>query len=836
VQTAPPDELIDDGWLEADPRPLDWNGPSGRPFTRFPEEDLGRPIIELFERVARRNPYRTAVRGEETSVSYAELWDGACGLAESIAGRTRPGELVALMLPASPAFALAVLACLAAGRPFLPLDANAPGEWLDQALSEVRPGLVIRPEHVAAAPAAATAGWSPTPAGPDAPACVLFTSGSTGRPKGVVNGQRALLQRVAQAVNAAHINAEDRLLTLAPPATIVGVRDVLTALVSGASVRLADPGLVGARQMLEFLRRDQASILFAFPALLRSILAQARGRTPGALRLVRIGGDVTLWSDIDRLRAWLGPEAGVQIVYAATEAPIMQWFVDDAVRGEEARVPVGYPLADNRLAILDEAGRPAERGEAGELVVASPYVSLGLWRGGRFLADEARLFRTGDLVRLRPDGLLERLGRKDRQVKIRGVRVELEGVEAILRQHACVRDAAALARTEADGQASLVAYVAPRDGAPAALPAELKALLGASPPQMRPGRIYLVRELPRLASSKLDVRALTALDEANRQGESVAAAAPDPQDGDAVAMTVAQVWRDVLGRPIAGPGDDFFECGGDSLKAIVFMTALEQALGSPLPLTLIGEAPTVGALCEALRGGVRRYAPLVLLKPGDGAAPVFFVHGVSGTVSDLYPLARAMDWPGPVIGVQARGLAGRERPRLSIEAMAGEYLAAVRARQGEGPYHLCGYSLGGLIALEMAQRLRAAGEEIGLLGMLDTAQSLLRLPPWLWPAAGRNLGAPSLIGGLRTTPVRILRLMASGLIASARYRPRYYAGEITLFAPQDRDPALPSLETVWRGRAAALTVIPVPGGHLSMLAQPNAAALAEAVMTRLQIP
>jgi acyl-coenzyme A synthetase/AMP-(fatty) acid ligase/thioesterase domain-containing protein/acyl carrier protein len=833
-QEAPGAGLTEPQWLQ-DERPLDWNGPVGRDFTAFRHEDLGRPIIQLFEQVASRRPYRIAVGGEGAQLTYAQLWDGFSGLAEQIAAKTRPGELIAIAAPPSPMFPLALLACLAAGRPFLALDANAPRDWLDKALQDARPALLITADDRLAGsgprpsvirldglPGPAQEGWRPAELGADEPACVLFTSGSTGRPKGVVNSQRALLQRVAQSINAAHIDGSDRLLTLAPTGTIVAVRDVLTALLAGASIRLIDPQAAGARQILETIRAKASTILFAFPALLRSVLSGAVERPGPSLRLVRVGGDVTLWSDIARLRAWLEPQARVQIVYAATEAPMMQWFVDDACRGEDVRAPIGYPLAGNRLAIVDESGRGVGPGEAGELVVESPYVSLGLWSGGRCEAG-SRVFHTGDLVQLRRDGLIDRLGRKDRQVKIRGARVELEGVEAALRQHPFVRDVAALARSDDDGQASLVAYVAARDGALAGLLAELRAAMGAAPAQMRPGRLYLVREIPRLASSKLDVRALAALDEANRSSERAVAAAPDPQDGDAVARTVAQVWRDVLQRPVAHPADDFFDCGGDSLKAIAFMTELEQALGSPLPLTLINEATTVAALCEALRDrDVRRYAPLVLLKPGEGAQPVFFVHGVSGTVSDLYPVARSMAYPGPVFGVQARGLAGHERPHLTVEAMAGEYLSAVKARQPEGPYYLCGYSFGGLIALEMAQRLRAAGDEVGLVGLFDTTQSLLRLPPWLWPAAARNLGAPSLLGGVRTTPFSVLRVMISGLIASARFRPGRYGGELTLFSPQDSDPALPSMEAVWSGRAGAVSVVPVPGGHLTMLAQPHA--------------
>ena len=356
------------------------------------------------------------------------------------------------------------------------------------------------------------------------------------------------MQRVAQSINAAHVNAEDRFLTLASLSTMVGMRDTITALLAGASVHLLDPQRAGAREILNVIRAESITILFAFPALLRSIIANGREQAGDTLRLVRIGGDTTLWSDIDLLHAWLGPEAAIQLIYAATEAPMMQWFVDDSCRADDARIPIGYPLPGNRLALIDEYGRSTPPGEVGELVVGSSYVALGLWVNGRYTAGDlesdgappCRLFRTRDLVRQRPDGLLERIGRKDRQVKIRGTRVELDGVEAVLRQHPLVRDAAALARPAiktngADGELSLVAYVSLRDGAPAGMLDDLKEFMRSTPPPMRPGRIYLTHKIPQLPSSKPDVRALMALDEFSVQNERanvVAAAEAGPAGGD----------------------------------------------------------------------------------------------------------------------------------------------------------------------------------------------------------------------------------------------------------------------------------------------------------------
>ena len=901
LHCAAPDMRRTFAWLEDDRRPLDWNGSANRLFTRFRDQDLQRPIIEHFERVARRQPGRIAIRGGDTALTFGELWDGVSGLAETLTAETNPGDLIGILLPACPMFPLAMLACLASGRPFVALDTHYPPDWLDHVLRDARPTLIITLEdglrsvecsvearmptvrviRLTGMPRSARKGWRPATMGVDEPACVLFTSGSTGRPKSIVNSQRNLLQRVAQSTNAAHINTADRLLTLASPCTIVGVRDVMTALLAGASIHLLGPQGVGAREILDVIRTEAITILFAFPALLRSIVAARGGRAGSSLRLVRVGGDTTLWSDIETLRAWLAPEAAIQVIYAATEAPMMQWFVDDSCRRDDARIPIGYPLPGNRLALVDGEGRATPHGEVGELIVASPYVSLGRWVDGR-LKDESvetgggrgwRIFRTGDLVRQRPDGLLERVGRKDRQVKIHGSRVDLDGVEAMLRGHAFVRDVAAVARpNSADGTMTLVAYVSARDEAPGGLIDELKALLRSAPPPMRPARFYLAPSIPRLPSSKLDIRALAALDEAHVQREraqSIDEAELAPIAGDHISRTVARVWQHVLFVPVRAAEDDFFDSGGDSLKAITFVIELERALGIEIPLILINEAPRFDQLCQAL--SERRApgsTPLVTLKAGDGLPPVFFIHGVGGNVVEILPAARRVTYPGAVIGIRARGVVRGEVPHTSIEAMAADYLREIKERQPNGPYYLCGYSSGGLVAFEIARRLSESGDAVGLVGLFDTTMSPVRWPLRAWRSIiARRIAC--LAAALRATPIRTwpatlrkstkrlrawhgtlgaapsiairgprrafsarwggIRVAASALIASAKYHPGFYRGQLTLFSPAGREPGLPSLESVWRKHARTVVVVETAGTHATMLSTLHAETTAACV-------
>jgi acyl-coenzyme A synthetase/AMP-(fatty) acid ligase/thioesterase domain-containing protein/acyl carrier protein len=863
-------------WLADDPRSLDWNGPVDRLFTRFRDQDLQRPIIEQFERIALRQRSRIAIKDADTALTFGELWDAVSGLAETLRAETRPGDLIGILLPACRMFPLAMLACLASGRPFVALDTRNPQEWLDQALQDARPALIIALEgdlpgidtlptervmRLASVPESGRSSWRPAAMGVDEPACVLFTSGSTGRPKSIVNSQRNLLQRVAQSINAAHINASDRLLTLASPCTIVGVRDVMTALLAGASIHLLNPSGVGAREILDVIRTEAITILFAFPALLRSVVPVRGERAGASLRLARVGGDTMLWSDIDTLRAWLAPGAAIQLIYAATEAPMLQWFVDDRCRRDEARIPIGYPLPGNRLAILDADGHATPSGEVGELVVASPYVSLGSWTDGRCAGESVergggrgwRVFRTGDLGRQRPDGLLERVGRKDRQAKIHGSLVDLDGVEAMLRGHPSVGDVAAVARpSDADGTMMLVAYVRARDSASRGLIDELKTLMTRSaPPAMRPASFYLAPAIPRLANSKLDVRALAAMDEArvrSERAEASDAPAPEPVAGDHISRTVARVWQHVLLVPVRAADDDFFESGGDSLKAITFVLELEQALGIEIALALINETPRFDLLCQALsEQRAPGSSPLITLKDGDGPPPLFFIHGVGGNVVEILPAARRVTYPGAVIGIRARGVVRGESPHTSIEAMATDYLDAIKERQPTGPYYLCGYSSGGLVAFEIARRLSESGDAVGLVGLFDTTMSPVRWPLRTWISiAARRIAL--LAGALRAmrvgtwraelrrsaanlrawygsrdaaAPISI-KVAASALIASARYHPGFYRGTLTLFSPAEREPCLPSLESVWRDHARTVTLVETAGTHLTMLSTRHA--------------
>ena len=735
-------------WSGVSELPLDWNGHTTRPFASFEPDHLTLPVAELLARAVRRNPTKIAVEDGESRLSYLEVWQRARKLALCVLRRTAPGELIGVLLPTGVSFEVAMLACFVAGRPFAPFDLHYPKSWISNVLDQAKvkaiigsfdDDLTLEFASISAARIDIRDSFTGSdnladtecgvPLGPDEPAVVLFTSGSTGQPKGIVNSQRNLLRRVEQHINAGHITEDDRFMPLSSGSTIAGMRERLTSFVCGGTLHCMDVQCAAPGQILQTIHESEISIIYALPALLRSLSQMDAGHSPAGLRIVRVGGEAVLWSDIDQLRAWLPQDSLIQVGYSSSEAPIMQWFVPPDYPREGTKAPIGYPLTGNSVAILDEEGEPVAAGEVGELVVRSPYIALGHWVEGRCVSgpfpicaqdSSMRICHSGDLVRLRKDGVIELVGRKDRQLKIKGQRVEPAELEGALLSQANVVDAAALPRSQSES-ITIVAYVVLRTPESHNELADLsESLVATVPAKLQPKRIYVVAAIPRLPSGKLDLEALRTMDGEMERRESLSGGLNEseiyteriPGIGiNATENAIAAIWSRLLGKQLVGRNEDYFHLGGDSLKSLELMFEIEKTLGVQLSLPMIHQFPTIASLARAVEEHTEgEFSPLVLIKEGTAAAPPFFiVHGGGGTVMELFPLGRAIEWPGAVYAIQGRGLDGKESVNRSVAEMADYYVSAVREKQPAGPYRLCGYSWGGLIAFEMARRLRAQG-------------------------------------------------------------------------------------------------------------------------------
>ncbi|HEY5238054.1 MAG TPA: alpha/beta fold hydrolase, partial [Rhizomicrobium sp.] len=522
-------------------------------------------------------------------------------------------------------------------------------------------------------------------------------------------------------------------------------------------------------------------------------------------------------------------------------------------------------------------GKPAEPGEAGELVIRSPYVALGRWIGGRCVTDDfpsdpddahQRILRTGDLARLRDDGLIDLIGRKDRQIKIRGQRIEPGEIEAALRCRPDIIDSAVWPRRVGETW-WLIAYVVSRETASLdALKLYLKETL---PSSLRPQRIYFVPEIPRLPSAKLDAKALELLDEKHQRAERLPEAANDNDVAASdVETIVTNIWKRLLGLPSIHRDADFFDLGGDSLLTLNMMFEIEEALGIELPVTMIYQTPTIESLSAAIEQHTKpEFSPLVPIRTGEGA-PLFIVHGVGGNVMELFALGRQIE--GPAYAIQARGLDGHEEPNRSIADMAAYYLSAIRNIQPAGPYNLAGYSSGGLIAFEMAQRLKRNGEKVELLALIDTQTNARQWPLGVWldvlKRRGRHhratLGALStmqqfsygakIIGsfgkrilwrlgvGKTSAPVHpelrmpsaLQKVFEATLEAVANYRPRRYDGDVLLLVSELGDPMMAEPGKIWPRYARAVKTRIIPGDHRSMIQGENGKILAKILSERFQ--
>jgi acyl-coenzyme A synthetase/AMP-(fatty) acid ligase len=529
-------------WQFGGNTPLDLDGPTDIPFDPFADQTIEGSIIARFEEMVGRYPARIAVNDGEVRLTYAEVWRIARHLARQVERLVPVGRPVAVVLPNAAVFPVAGLACLAVGRPHVPIDLDYPAARNTEILREAgavaaitQPGLAAADAlipaslpriYADAAEALAAADEPPlAPVGSEGPAVILFTSGSTGRPKGICNDQRALLYRARNYTNSCHLNAEDRFILLHSPSTVSGVGQLLGALLNGAALRIVDLHRLGISGVQRVIRDEQITIYYSVPALFRTLLSGNDAKAAlASLRIIRINGDTTFESDLALCRAVLAPTCHLLNSMGATESPaVFQWFARPGM-GDGLNLPAGYLGPGVAFALVGPDGAPVPPGEVGELVVRSRYLALGLWQDGRLVrgpleSDPAdpqfRIMQIGDLVRINSNGLAEHHGRNDRQVKIRGIRVDPGEVEAALRRCDGVADAAVSVRRQNSMDSMLVGFVVPQPGMRQLGGADLRKAVSAWLPAAKcPAIIHVIEEIPRLPSFKPDVNALVRLDRA----------------------------------------------------------------------------------------------------------------------------------------------------------------------------------------------------------------------------------------------------------------------------------------------------------------------------------
>jgi amino acid adenylation domain-containing protein len=589
----------------------------------FERAELERPVTERFEKVAAACRDRLAVKGGRHAYTYGELDEAANRIAHALIAELGEGQApVVVLLENDAPVAAATLGLQKARKIAVPIHSSYPRDRIAFIMQDVRAGLVLtdaRDLPLARALAAdgcrvldldaldpALPCASPgLPVSADDLVAIFYTSGSTGRPKGVVHCHRHMTHEALVAIEALRMGVEDRVAELHSPGFSASIRRLYPALLSGGSLHIYDVSTLGVAGLARWIAEEGITI-YGMRSVFLDLIDTLTGRERfPALRVFRFGGDKVLPSFIDQVRRLISRDCEIFVNYGSTEAgSVAHWLIPPGGRVEGDSVPVGEPADDTEVTLVGEDGAPVAPGEVGEFVVRSRHLARGYWErpdltAGAFAPDpdgaDRRSFHTGDLGRLRPDGLFEHLGRKDFQVKVRGFRVEIGEVEEALSRLPSVRQAVVVGLADQAGSKRLVAYVVPAPGQAPTVTAMRRALAERLPEYMVPSAFVLMEGLPLTATGKVDRRALPPPGRRRPDIETPYAPCDTP-----LQAALAQVWCGVIGLDAVGANDSFFELGGHSLAAAQVISRLREAFGVDVPLQAFFAAPTVAGLADAL--------------------------------------------------------------------------------------------------------------------------------------------------------------------------------------------------------------------------------------------
>jgi amino acid adenylation domain-containing protein len=863
----------------------DWNATDAPP-------PRARLVHELVQPHAARAPESTAVIGPASSLTYGELHRRASQLAHRLRalGVSR-GSPVALCLERTPDLVVAMLAVLESGGAFVPLDPDYPPDRLAYMLEDADPVVLVTQGSLADrlpptsahrvaldAEAEVLAALPETPPrvdlAPDDLAYVIYTSGSTGRPKGVMCTHRGLVNLVTWYGRAYSLTPEDRLTQVVAVSFDGAVWEVFSCLAAGATLHIADAALrTEPGQLLAWLATERINVSLLPTPLAEAVLNLVETwHVDGLpLRALVTGGD--------RLRR-RPPEWGPPTYnhYGPTEDTVCSTAVP-VLPGGDGPPSIGRGIDNHRMYVLDRDLRLVPAGVPGELFIAGTGISRGYLRRPDLTADRFipnpfaggtgdRMYRTGDLCRWSHDGQLLFLDRIDDQVKVRGFRLELGEIETVLAQHPGVDEAAVVAAPDRHGETRLVAYVVPA-AEPPPTAAELRAhLSGSLPPPMVPALYVHLDALPLTPNGKIDRRSLPAPDGIAQAARTDAVAPRTPTE-----RIVADTWAEVLGLEQVGVSDDFFELGGHSFAALSASSRMTQALGMRVSVAAIFQARTVERLAAGLDAREHEDArsPLVTLRAGGSGTPLFLVHPVGGNVLCYADVVRHLRPDRPVYGLVSPGLDGSTPPLTSIEALAEHHVDALLTAGHRGPFVLGGWSLGGVVAFEMARILRArGGGDVAALLLVDSRTAELgeaaeesAVLAWFADDWGQSMGRDL---GVRREDLAALpperrlehvarRAVEAGALprdagadvirgpvgvfwANARalgeYRPSEpHRGRVVVVraAGGPDDGSGPLLG--WGRWAADVEAVAVPGDHYEIVREPGARGLAEAITEAL---
>ncbi len=710
-------------------------------------------IHQLFEVQVERSPDAVAVVFEDQQLTYRELNRRANCLAHHLLSLgVGPDVLVVICVERSLSMVVGILGILKAGGAYVPLDPEYPKSRLAFMLDDTQAPILLTqkrlieylPESVAKV-VYLDADWKQISRESDRNpasvataenlAYVIYTSGSTGQPKGVMVPHRGVCNHLLWMQTAFQLTEVDRVLQKTSLSFDVSVLELFWPLLAGLRLLMVKPGgHQDSAYLVKLIAQQKITFLHAVPSMLQVLLEEQEIESCNCLRYVTSGAEALSNELKERFFARMSAE--FYNAYGPTEAAIGVIYGRCKRETNQRIVPIGLPIANTQIYVLDSHLQPQPIGVPGELHIGG----VGLARGYlnqpeltalKFIPNPfskqpgARLYKTGDLARYQPDGNIDLLSRIDHQVKIRGFRIELGEIEAALSQHPGVRETVVLVREDIPGNKQLVAYVVTNQEQGLTTSELRNFLMEFLPNYMVPSIFVMLDALPLTPNGKVNRRVLPVPDQERPDLERDFVA---PRD--TVELQLTQIWAEVLSIQSIGVRDNFFELGGHSLLAMRLFAQIKKIFGKELALPTLFQAPTIEQQASILQQSEwsAPYKSLVKIQSGDSQPPFFAIHAAYSSVVMYYNLARHLNPKQPVYGLQPQGLDEKQVPQTRIEDMAADYIKEIRTVQPEGPYFLGGFSMGGMVAFEIAQQLHFSGQKVAILALFDTHS-----PGWLKP-------------------------------------------------------------------------------------------------------
>ncbi|HAX92529.1 MAG TPA: hypothetical protein DCY25_01045 [Bacteroidales bacterium] len=839
-------------------------------------QETEQAIHQRFEKQVAKYGNRVAVKTRDLEWTYESLNKQANRISRAVSANCLAGVAQVVLLFGHAAAALpAMIGVLKSGKVYVPISASNPAARIGAMMEDARAGLIVA-NNQTFGQAFALAGSSTqvlnideidnsvSDENPDRPvrsdsfACILYTSGSTGRPKGVVQTHRNILHQVYSYTNMTGIAASDRLSLLPSFDVGAGHFDIYAALLNGASLYPFNIREEGVLSLTEWLVRERITVYHSVPTLFRHIASHLTEETlfPD-LRMINLGGEYVSLKDIELFKKHFSGESILVNSLACTEAgPFAHYFADHDSEFIEGTVPAGYPNDDMEILLMDDQGNAIGGDGIGEILIKSRYLSPGYWQNTEStdtmfsseLGEQGmRMYHTGDLGRLRGDGVLHHLGRKDSQVKIRGHRVEIPEIELALQGHPAVRNSAVAGMEDPTGKKYLTAYLVLYQGEGISA-TSLRAYLGNILPEyMIPAMFVFLESLPMTSNGKLDRKALQTIRPEEMRKQDISKSPDNPLE-----QKMTDIWRHLLKMKQVGVTDNFFDLGGDSLAAIDLFCWIEEECGMRISLSAIYERPTIKQLA-ALIAGSQKLKPASCIIPVRTArvgSPLFVIPSLLHSTLSYSELLQYLDRDRPVYGLEI----SKNEMEKPIGEAAAYYVDQIRQAVSSNSYSLIGYSSGGIMALEMARRLGELDCDVPFLGMIDTIfpfspeghLSLTEkvfsplffknLPYWLYYWSPYWI--VHYIHLLKNRNRRLHYKKAQNKLLTVRawlahYRPEPYAGSVFFYRAKAQGLCTAASYREWKKICSTLAILTVPGNHNTIMKKPHVKYLAEMIDSEL---